>query len=155
MKKKALIGIAIGSTIVLLLAFYSYLGKDSIIGHNKIDRVIIEKYSIASKESVSLIDTIEILDQNRIANLVKALDKPKNQMLDTDLDMLVIYDRNYIVTIKYLNGSELKLAVTFGSIASKDTYAPSKIRIGESFFDDSNVFIMSKVDIDIFTKIID
>lgn len=139
-------------SLVLLLSLY--LGNSSIIGHSKISSITLEKFKMDSSKALSLIETIEISDQDRIAKLVKAIDKPKNQKLEMDLDILIIYDRNYIITIHYKNGSELKLAVTFSSNPSQGNYVPSKIRIGDSFFDDSNVFLLSQDDVDLFSSII-
>ena len=154
LKKKVLIGSAIVVSVALFLTLYSNLRSLTIIGHNPISSIIVERYEIDVSKTIRLIDTVAISDQARIAKLVKAIDKPKNQKLKEDIDMLVIYDRNYIVTINYKNGSNLKLAVTFLSASSQGGSIPDKIRIGDSFFDDSNVFLLSKGNVRLFTSII-
>lgn len=154
MKKKVLIGSVIAVSIVLFLTLYSNFRSLTIIGHNPISSITVERYEIDGSKTIRRIDTVVISDQARIAKLVKAIDKPKNQQLEEDIDMLVIYDRNYIVTINYKNGSDLKLAVTFLSTPSQDDSIPDKIRIGDNFFDDSNVFLLSKGNVQLFTSLL-
>lgn len=154
MKKKVLIGSVIIVSIVLFLALYSNLRSLTIIGHNPISNITVERYEIDVSKTIRLIDTVVISDQVRIAKLVKAIDKPKDQKLEEDIDMLVIYDRNYIVTINNKNESDLKLAVTFLSTPSQGDSITDKIRIGDNFFDDSSVFLLSKDNVQLFTSII-
>lgn len=154
MKKKVLIGSVIVVLIVLFVTLYSNFRSLTIIGHNSISSITVERDEIDGSKTIRRIDTVVISDQARIARLVKAIDKPKNQKLEEDIDMLVIYDRNYIVTINYKNGSNLKLAVTFLSTLSQDDAIPDKIRIGDNFFDDSSVFLFSKDNVQLFASII-